>query len=470
MRRRGSVTGPLILIAIGVLFLLHTILPDFRVTDILAHDWPYFLIIWGILQLAEVLVRASRGAAVQGSGISGGGWMIVVFICLIGLASWEFSRSDAWWRHVGFEKGMQVFGSAHDYSIPFVQKTVGTAPHVVIENFRGNAKISASDGSAITVNGRKTVRTFDSAEADRANLQSPIEVMVEGKNVIIRCNQEKVGPRDQVTTDLELTIPKGSSIEATGRLGDFDISGIAGTVDLSSDNAGIRLQYIGGNIKIDTRRSDEIRLSNIKGAVSLNGRGGDVDLTNIAGQVTVAGDYNGTISLHDVSKPVRVESLRTKIEAEAVPGELTLARGSLDVTNVVGPLKVVTQSTDVTLNDFAQALDLTVDRGDVELKPGRTPLSKMTVHLHSGNIELAVPQKAGFALSATTDHGDIENDFGDGLKEQSSGRGGRLEGTVGSGPDVTLATDRGTITVRKSGSEDKPKKPVPEDSEAHSDI
>jgi hypothetical protein len=44
------------------------------------------------------------------------------------------------------------------------------------------------------------------------------------------------------------------------------------------------------------------------------------------------------------------------------------------------------------------------------------------------------------------------------LKESSAGRGAKLEGIVGSGPDVSLVTSHGTITVRKSAEDDKPAK------------
>jgi hypothetical protein len=81
------------------------------------------------------------------------------------------------------------------------------------------------------------------------------------------------------------------------------------------------------------------------------------------------------------------------------------------------------------------------------------------VHSTSGNIELSLPETSKFALDASTERGEIENDFGDSLKESSSGRGARLEGTVGSGPDVTLVTNHGTITVRKAAEEEnKPSK------------
>ena len=264
--------------------------------------------------------------------------------------------------------------------------------------------------------------------------------------------------RTPVTTDLDISVPKGASIEATGTRGDFDISSITGDVDITSENAGARLQDIDGNVKIDTRRSDLVRCTDVKGTVDLRGHGADVELNKIAGQVTVSGDYSGTVSLRELAKPVRVENMRTQLEAQQIPGEIRLDRGSLSVQNVVGPMKLTTQSTDVSMDGFSNGIELTVEKGDIDLRPGRLPLGKMTVHTRSGNIELALPESATFALTASTDHGEIDNEFGEALKEQTQGRGARLEGTVGSGPDVNLVTDRGTITVRKSGSDTTPAK------------
>ncbi len=456
MRARGSVTGPLILIAIGVLFLIHAVSPDFRIGEMLAEYWPYLLIIWGVIALIEVGIRAARGAPIPANGVSGGAWVLVILICIVGLSSYEVRRSDNWWRRAGFERGIQAFGEEHDYSVNTSQKTVGKTPHIVIESFRGDAKIVGTDGSDVTVTGHKTIRAFEARESDNANSQTPVELLVQGGTVIIRCNQDKAGSRTPVTTDLDISVPKGATVEATGAVGDFDVSSIAGNVDLSSENAGMRLQDVEGNVTIDTRRSDLVRCTNVKGTVDLRGRGTDVELTNIAGQVTINGDYSGTLSLRDVSKPVRVENMRTQLDVEQVPGEIRLDRGSLTVQNVVGPVKLTTRSTDVTLDGFTNGLELTIDKGDIDLRPGRLPLGKMVVHTRSGNIELALPQTASFALTASTDHGEIDNEFGEALKERAEGRGARLEGAVGSGPDLSLVTDRGSITVRKASGEATP--------------
>lgn len=458
MRPRASVAGPLILIAIGVLFLLHTVLPNFPIVDVVAQYWPYLLICWGIILLIEISVRAIRGRPLPTSGISGGGWAVVVLICFAGLATYEVRRSDNWWRRVGFEHGMEALGDEHDYAVNSLQKTIGKTPHIVIDAFRGDAKISGIDGTEITLNGHKVVRALQAREADFANQQTPVELVVEGNTVTVRCNQAKTGVRTPVTTDLEISVPRGASLEATGTEGDFDVSSLSGNVDISSDNGGMRLEDVDGNVKIDTRRSDLVRCTNVKGTVDLRGHGSDIELEKISGQVTINGDYTGTVSLREVAKPVRVENMRTQMDVEQVAGEIRFDRGSLNAQNVMGPVKVTTHATDVSLDGFSGGLELSVDKGDVDLRPGQVPLGKMMVHTRSGNIELALPESAGFALTATTDHGDIENEFGEMLKQRAQGPGARLEGAVGTGPELNLTTDRGSITVRKSSDEGAPAK------------
>lgn len=458
MRPRGSITGPILLIAIGVLFLIHALSPGFHLGELLIQYWPFFLIFWGVVQLIEISFRSLSGRPIPLNGISGGGWFLIVLICVAGLTSYEVRRPDTWWRRAGWERGVEAFGEGHDYPIASLQRSVGKTPHIVLESFRGDAKIVGTNGTDLIVGGHKTVRAFDDNEADRANTQATVEIVMQGANVIIRCNQDRAGARTPVSTNLDISLPKGSTIQATGQEGDFDVSTVSGNLDISSENAGVRIQDIDGNVKVDTRRSDIIRCTNVNGTIDLRGHGGDVELTKIAGQVTISGDYTGTVSLRDLAQPVRVENMRTQLAAQQVPGEIRLDRGNLNVQNVIGPLRLTTRATDVSLDGFSNALDLTVDKGDIDLRPGRVPLGKIVVHTRSGNIELALPQSASFALSASTDHGEIDNEFGEALKERTEGRGARLEGSVGTGPDVNLTTDRGSITVRKATAEAAPDK------------
>lgn len=410
---RRSVAGPLVVILVGILFLLQTLSPTFSIARLAAEYWPYVLIAWGFVQLIEVSVYAAQGRLAPNYGASGGGsWVLVVFICLLGSGMFAFHRSDHWWYHSGYRSGIAVFGTEHDYSVPPVQRVVGSSPHVVIQGFRGDAKISGVPGTMLLVSGHKAIRAMDLSNADRANRTTPVEVLVRGDEVTVRCNAYGDQNKIPVTTDIQLTVPSAASIE-------FD--GLGGDVNLSS---------IGGDVR-------------------LTGRGGDVQLQKVGGKVTVEGSYEGMISLRDVTQPIHVDNMGTHLDLQGVPGEVKIDRGTLSAQDVVGPVKVNTDATDVTLQNFTQGLELSVGRGDVNLKPSQIPLGKMNIHTRSGDIDLRLPQNAMFTIAANTRHGDIENDFGGALTEQDTGRGARLQGAIGTGPNINLTTDRGTITVRK---------------------
>lgn len=450
MRPYRSITGPLVLILLGTVFLMHTLSPSIQIFDLIGRYWPWLLIGWGTVGLLEAVLQFSSGGAMPVRPVSTGSWFLVLLVCFLGLAAYQFRRPDAWWHQMGFERGIEAFGEEHEYSLPTLQKTVGRKPHIVIENFRGDAKITGSDRQDITLSGHKMIRTMNTADADRGNEATPIELVNKGDTVVIRCNQDRFSSRGTLTTNLELEVPKDASLEATGSRGDFDVSALTGDVDISSENAGLRLQDIAGRVKIDTRRSDLIRCTSVQGTVDLRGHGQDVELTRIGGQVTISGSYSGSLALHELAKPVRVENLRTEFDVQQVPGEIRLERGSISMRNVIGPTRLTTRTTDVTLEGFSNGLNLTADHGDIELRPGHVPLGRIDVHTKAGNIEVDMPQSAGFALKASTDRGEISSEFGNALEQTAHGRGARLEGSVGQGPDVSLVTNRGRITLRKT--------------------
>jgi hypothetical protein len=256
-----------------------------------------------------------------------------------------------------------------------------------------------------------------------------------------------------LSAELEISVPKGATVEGHGRSGDFDMNDIGGNVEVASDNAGVRLQNIGGSVRLDLRRSDIVRAVNVKGPLELKGRGQNVELENIEGQVTISGSHGGDLQFRNLAKPLRFEEDNTNVHVERCPGQIRIARGYIRGTNLVGPLHIRAQSKDVELTDFIQPLELSIDRGDIDLRPVRIPLSKMDVRTRNGEISLALPMGAKFDLRADVQKGEVENEFGDPIRAESSGRGASLRGRVQDGPAIVLNADRGSVIVRKAGSE-----------------
>ena len=285
---------------------------------------------------------------------------------------------------------------------------------------------------------------------------TPLELIQQGDQIIVRTNQEKVSERVQPTADLDIMVPAGASIEAHGRYGDFDIQGVNGNVTIASDNAGIRLENIGGNVQIDTHASDSIRLAGVKGNVELKGHGDDVELHDISGRVSVNAVYIGEVQMSNLAQPLQWEDGRDSLALEKLPGRVRASRGDFSGSDIVGPFRLRAHATDVQLSGVTQSLDLALDRGDVNLRLGANP-PKTTVKIGTGDIDLGLANGSKFDLRLLTLHGDGENEYGSPLREESSGRGATIAGGTGGGPDLRLETGRGSIAVRKAGEGDTEK-------------
>jgi hypothetical protein len=452
--RRGSVIGPLILIGLGVLFLFRNLWPEIPLVEFISRFWPFLLIAWGAIRLLEILFWSMTGKPLPRNGVSGGEWALIFVICIVGATMYTAHNAPSWFPTRGvLHRVMLPMGESFDYSLAPVEKPCAKNCRIVIESFRGNAKISGSTDLTVKASGQETMRSFQQADADSANKQTPLELIQQGDQIIVRTNQDKVSDRVQPNAELEISVPEGSSIEAHGRYGDFDIQGINGNVDINSDNAGVRLENLGGNVRIETRASDIVRATDVKGNVELKGRGQDVELRNISGLVTVNGVYVGEIQLSNLAQPLRWEDPQNSMGFEKLPGQVRASRGDFTGSNIVGPVRLKAHSSDVQLSDFTQALDLTLDRGDIDLKPGKN-LPKMEVHTRSGDITLALAPGAKFDLRASTQHGDADNGYGDPLHEQEAGHGNVIAGSTGGGPQLRLETGRGSVTVRKASGEE----------------
>jgi DUF4097 and DUF4098 domain-containing protein YvlB len=298
-------------------------------------------------------------------------------------------------------------------------------------------------------------------DADKANDRAKVVLQANGGTVTVSGPQERVDG-SRLTSDLEITVPRGAILEIRGKYGDIDVTTVDGEVTINSDNAGVRVEKIGGRVKIDTRKSDIIRAVDVKGDVELRGRGRDIELENIAGEVVVNGSYSGDTSAKGLAKPLRFESSVTDLRVEKIPGELHLSLSTLTGENLGGPLVLKTKSKDVNLTDVSGALELDLNHGDVEIRQTRAPVPRMDVRTGSGNIELAVPANAGFTLNASAERGEVNNDLDQRLKLSGEERGGKLTGSLGPGPEVKLVTSRGSLTVRKvSATETTPAPPAP---------
>ncbi len=441
--RRRSFTGPLVLLLIGGLFLWRNMHPEAPIFDIVAQYWPFLLIGWGLLRLAEVVIFRDRGYV----SFTGGEVALVVLICLIGSGFWAAHRHG-----LRFYNGFDALGDQYDYSVSAKGPAAGMT-RITFENPRGSIKVAGADTTDITVTGRKTIRAWSRKDADQTNERTPVEIIPQGDRLLIRSNQDRTPENQRISDDLEVTVPRGVTVEARGNIGDYEVTDVKGDVELASDRGDVRLARIDGNARLEIGRSELIRATDVKGRIEMQGsRGSDIELENIAGQVTISGAFTGTLEFMNLAKPLQVEGARnTELHAEAVPGRITMDLSQLTGVNVIGPLRLVCGSRDIKLEDFTQSVEIQAQRGDIQLQPGKLPLPAIDARSGAGRIDLVLPDKSTFDLEGTAERGEAYNDFGPQIRQENDGRTATLKGKVGEGPTIRLTVNRGAVSVRKAG-------------------
>lgn len=445
---RGSIIGPVILILIGGLFLVNNVRPDLPALQIVADWWPFLLVAWGLIRFAEIIVWYGQGKPLPVAGISGGEWTLAILIALAGSALFEGKGLASRFQHSRLtHRGLELFGEQYDFPVG-ATFAAGKTPRIQIENLRGNARIVGADGEELKVTGRNSIRAFERDEAQKVHDLCKLEIVKQGDLIVVRTNQDKATGDPRIESELEIIVPRGSTVQGRGRYGDFDISGIAGNVDIDSDNAGVRVSEIGGSVRVDLRRSDLVRAASVKGNVELRGRGSDVALENVEGTVAVNGSYTGDITFRNIARQLRFESQNTDLRLEKLAGTLQFSRGELSAEDFTGPFSLRSNSKDVELRNFSGGIDVQVDRGDLDIRPGRLPLSAMNLDVQSGNVDMVLPEKAQFSLQAGVDKGQIDLNLPGQWKVDDEGKGQRVRGSVGTGPTITIKSNRGEMRIR----------------------
>jgi hypothetical protein len=445
--KRHSLIGPLILIIIGAAILANNLGYPIAVWRLLGDYWPFLLIAWGGLRLVEVVFLSFSGKPLPRSGIPGGEWVLIILICVFGSVIFQGRQ----WATSGIRiRGMEdLLGQSYDYQHTEQKMQAGKTPLIIVENLRGNTRITGGDTEEIVTNGRTTIRAFQKVEADNDNANAKLEIVKQGDRFLVRSNQDRASNSSRISSDIEIVVPRGATIEGRGRYGDFDVTQVAG-VSIDSENAGVRVNEIKGSVRFDLRRSDVVRATAVTGSVDVKTNGNDIEMDGIGGSVTLLGGYNGELSFRKIAGKFRYQSNTTELTFAAIPGQVRMARGNLNGDNFTGPMLLKTTSKDVDLSDFTGSVQMSVERGNVDLRPNTAQVGPMDIKTTGGDIRVTLTPSAKFQLEAASERGSVENDYGAPIETTSGRKGGSMKGSVGiAGPIITLNSERGTITVRK---------------------
>jgi len=450
-RYRRSFSGPIILIAVGTVFLLGTmgVLDWHNLGRWFAHYWPVLLIISGVIKLIEYQQAQRQGT--RASGLSAGGIFLIIAIIFFGLIATQASHFN-WGQlkdqiDINDDNDFTIFGSKYNYDDQLAQTfPAGASLHVT--NTRGAVNIIASDDDQIRVVVHKRINAESQGDADKWNAGTKPQIAVSGSVVTLNANNQGAGDH-WVEEDLDISLPRKAAVVASTRYGDVSIIGREGNLDITSQHGEVTNTDINGKVSLNLDHSSA-RISQVNSDVSINGRANDVSIEDVKGAVHLDGEFMESVKLAKISQPVMFKSSRTDMDFSRLDGDLDLDSGDLQASDVVGPLRLNTRSKDIRLTGVSGDVRLQDENGSIELHVNK--LGSIQVDNRKGDVQIYLPDKAGFQVDARARNGEIETDF-DQLKVDDSNDQAIATGTVGGGgPRLVVNNEHGTIEIRKASS------------------
>ena len=261
----------------------------------------------------------------------------------------------------------------------------GATGEVVISNVSGQIDVRGWDRNEVQVTGHL------GRGVERLDLETS------GGRTVVKVVLPRGNSHDG-DADIEVSVPKGSSVEVSAVSADVSSRGVLGTQ----------------------------RLKSVSGEVTADIAGDESEVRSVSGDVTVRG----------TGKPL---SLR-----------VSSVSGSLDITNVAGKLDVVTVSGDarVQMGEASEVRGRTTS-GSLEVSGKLTRDGRVDVEGVSGDITLRVSAAGGISTEIESFSGDINGCLAENVERVSKyGPGVRLNTrTVEAGARVRAKTLSGDIEI-----------------------
>lgn len=457
--RRGSVLGPLLLIAVGVVFLLMETgrIDHDRFWGWYGHWWPLLLVGAGVVVLAEWALDqfwlSDPDRPPYRRSLGGGVVFLVLVLALSGVIGHRihddgrgFPGHPPLFNMDDFD---QFFGDKHEsdqtLDLAFNQSSALTvvSPH-------GDVTISGtSDDGRIHIAVHKQVYARGDSEADSKAQQLNPAIDTDIPNTM----SIKMPAVEGTRADLVITVPAFTTTTVTANHGDIHAASLKGAVTATANHGDIDIAAISNNPVSAHINSPGSSLSahDIDGGITIQGHAGDITLSTIHGPVTINGEFFGTTHLEHIGGPIHFHTSRTDLQFARLDGETEISGSGITADQVLGPVVLSTSNRNVSLERLAGDIAVTDRNGTIDLTASPV-LGNVTVEDRNGSIRLTLPDKASFAVQAEATNGSIETNLRLPTQAgpQNDGHHSTLTGSSGAGGTaVHITTTNGDISINK---------------------
>ena len=454
--RRSSALGPILLIAIGVLFLLFE---TGRVDRELfwgwyGHWWPVLLVVAGVVVLCEWLLDEFWMRNPQRTPYRrtlGGG--VFLLLLMLGFAGYAVNHihdmPDGHSRlfpglHIDQESLDELFGDKHETD-ETMDLSYAQGDSLTIDNPRGSVTVDGtSDDNQMHLAIHKLVYASTDSEATaKANHFNPDNKYRNSAWTVT------MPAMDGTSADLVITVPASTPVYITAGHGDIHVASIKAAVTAIANHGDIELSAITGMATAHINNSgSSLSARSMGGGVALEGRAQNVTLTDITGPVTLSGEFLGTTHLDHVNGAIHLHTIRTDLQVARLDGEIeSVPDEDLSVDQAVGPFSLTTSNRNVRLDRISGDVAVTDRNGRIDFTAA-PPVGAITLEDRNGTVKLTLPEHASFSVQAATTDGEVYTDFP--LLTSGNESHKTINGTVGSGgPVVRITTTNGDLSIDK---------------------
>lgn len=231
-------------------------------------------------------------------------------------------------------------------------------------------------------------------------------------------------------------------IVASMERGRFELSGTGGRIGLRTRSVNNRQSS--ATIEVQVPVGTRVTAGTVSGLIEVRGTQAEVIAKSVSGRVDVRGardrvdaeTVSGTLDLRDVQGRITIEGVSADIDIEDAVGDVS-------AETVSGSVRI--------RRSRLSGLRAEAVSGTIAYEGNLDANGSYRMNTHSGSITLALPADVGARLELETFSGRITSDFPLTLQPgQSTGRGRRMEFTLGSGgARVTAGAFSGNITIRR---------------------
>jgi DUF4097 and DUF4098 domain-containing protein YvlB len=208
---------------------------------------------------------------------------------------------------------------------------------------RVDRKLDAPGDAVVTIqntSGSLDIRGWSRNEVEvKGELGRDVEELVferDGNDIRIEVRSPRKN-NNRVSSDLEIRVPQGSSV---------NVSGVSTDVDMADIQGDIRLSVVSGDVSVQGFESD-IEIATVSGDIDAEGRGQESDarFNTVSGDIDVQ-DITGAISMTSVSGDLTVvEGEFDRARFNTTSGDIVYhagleGNGRLDIDTVNGDLDI----------------------------------------------------------------------------------------------------------------------------------